>query len=143
MTRTGTILMAGLAATTIGFVPAALAQAPHAAVGMPHAAAHHRAHASAYSRYGYSWRPGYGWYVSYRTRLPTRGGFVAAGGPVPPGAYGPVGYLTPAQDGTIYATDAQRIYAYPTYVYPAAPAAYYGTGSLGLSGCAWTRGGWR
>jgi hypothetical protein len=146
MRQTGYTLLAGLAAaTTIGFAPAASAQAPHPSAGMHHPAGHpgvvrpwhrhHRAYAPVPARYGYSWRPGYGWYVSWRTRLPARAGFVVAGGPVPPGAYGPVGYATPYQDGTIYADDARRVYAYPTYVYPAAAVSYYGTGCLGIAGC--------
>ena len=85
-----------------------------------------------------------GWYVSFRPRLPApRYGVVPVAGPVPYGAYGPVGWATPYQDGTIYATDARRIYAYPTYVVPTATAVTYGTGCVGLSGCAWTLGGWR
>lgn len=154
MTRVGYTLLAGLAAvTTFGFAPAASAQPFYAApgahphgypAGMVRPSARHRrvarAWAPAYARYGYAWQPGQGWYVVWRPRLPARAGFVVAGGPAGPGAYGPVGYLTPYQDGTITADDARRVYAYPTYVYPAGVAAY-GTGCLVWSGCAWA--GWR
>lgn len=139
MTRTGIMRAAACAATvavaTVTFAPAASAQAPY-----PYRPGYARVAPPAY---GYSWRPGYGWYVSYRTRLPgARAGFVPVGGPVPYGAYGPVGWATPYQDSTIYATDARRIYAYPTYVVPTATAVTYGTGCLPGSGCAWTLG-WR
>jgi hypothetical protein len=143
MTRSALILAGSAAAAAFAFAPAASAQAPYAP-GAYHGAHHARAYAPARVPYGYAWRPGYGWYVAMRPRLPAaRSGFVPVGGMVPPGAYGPVGWVTPYQDGTIYADDARRVYAYPTFVYPAATAAYYGTGCLGLSGCAWTVPAWR
>lgn len=155
MTRTGIILAAGLAAT-VGLAADASAQAVHAGPGAyppahhPYAkgrygkAWHRHARPAPVHAYGYSWQPGQGWYVSWRPRLPpARYGVVPVAGPVPYGAYGPVGWATPAQDGTIYATDARRIYAYPTYVVPAATVTTYGTGCVGMAGCAWTLGGWR
>lgn len=135
MTRMRKSLAAGLAAAAVVMLAAALDTRPAWAGG----ATVHRAHRHAppgHAHYGYAWRPGYGWYVAYRPRLPARAGFVPVGGPVPYGAYGPVGWVTPYQDGTIYADDARRVYAYPTYVYPAATAVW-GTACLAGPGCVW------